>query len=150
MGVRAWTWGYDLVQPDRDIISHLYIPAKSPLRPVFWDSPDWAMQWPTQFYSLMRIQKQLKVYNRLQGSLKDGRNLDGKLEETDLERYQVGPRRPVEAFWKWAKVDIQNNWGTDCNNPDNPNQKGREFCYSANLCKLYPTGMPFYPWVAGT
>ena len=28
---------------------------------------------------------------------------------------QVGPRRNVEDFWKWAKIDIQNNWGPQCN-----------------------------------
>lgn len=41
MGVRAWTWGYDLYQPDRTVISHLYISSGSAARPVFWDAPDW-------------------------------------------------------------------------------------------------------------
>lgn len=152
MGVRAWTWGYDLYQNDRDIISHLYIPAKSPLRPVFWDSPNWSLQWPCQFGSLIRLQKQLRVYDKLQGSVKNGRNFTGLLNLQDWERYDVGKRRRVEDFWAWAHIDIQNNWGENCNNPENPAQKDRPFCYSANLCEKYYNhgGMPFVPWAPGT
>ena len=73
LGVRAWTHGYDLYQPDRDIISHLYIPSHSELRPVFWDSPNWNIQWPCQFGSIIRLQKQLKIYNRLQGTVRNNR-----------------------------------------------------------------------------
>ncbi|KAJ1445475.1 glycosyltransferase, partial [Pelagophyceae sp. CCMP2097] len=32
LAVRTWTHGYDFYHPDRDIVSHLYIPNKSPLR----------------------------------------------------------------------------------------------------------------------
>ena len=73
LGVRAWTHGYDLIQPDRDIITHLYIPSHSPLRPVFWDSPNWNIQWPCQFGSIIRLQKQLRIYDRLQGSNRNNR-----------------------------------------------------------------------------
>jgi hypothetical protein len=53
------------------------------------------------------------------------------------ERYGVGPYREVKEYWKWAKIDLQNNWGVDCDNPMNRNEKGRQFCYSADLCVLY-------------
>jgi hypothetical protein len=145
MGVRAWTWGYDLYQPDRDIISHFYIQAQSKFRPVFWNSPEWNIQWPTQFGSLVRIQKQLHIFDELLGSNRDpGSNLYSANESLLLlneigvgERYGVGPYRDVKEYWKWAKIDLQNNWGVNCDNPMNRNEKGRQFCYSANLCVLY-------------
>lgn len=154
MGVRAWTWGYDLYQPDRDIISHLYIASGSSLRPVFWDSPYWGIQWPCQFGSLIRLQKQLRIYDRLQGSVKGGLDLEGKLNMDEFDRYDVGKRRKAEDFWKWAHIDIQNNWGPACNSATTPGATGREYCYSEDLCSLYyhnkKGGMPFVPWEPGT
>ena len=110
MGVRAWTWGYDLYHPDRDIISHLYIPAGSPLRPVFWDSPYSNIQWPANFMSVIRIQKQLRIYIKLAGSSWS----PAKLQDVDLaefDKYDIGPRRNPSDFFEWAGVDLQNNWG---------------------------------------
>lgn len=150
MGVRAWTWGYDLYHPDADIISHLYIPSKSPLRPVFWDAPDWAIQWPTQFGSILRLQKQLHIYSQLQG--KAGQPKIKQLDLTDNDKYEAGPRRSPEQFFKWAKVSLRNNWGDNCNNEKDPSQKGKRFCYSENLCSAFQQGggMPYVPWAEGT
>ena len=36
LAVRAWTRGYDFYLPDRSVVTHLYIPSRSPLRPTFW------------------------------------------------------------------------------------------------------------------
>jgi hypothetical protein len=150
MGVRAWTWGYDLYHPDADIISHLYIPSRSKLRPVFWDAPDWSIQWPTQFGSILRLQKQLNIYSHLQG--KAGPPKIKELDLVDMELYQAGPRRSPEEFFKWAKVDLRNNWGENCNNPLNPDEKAKKFCYSDDLCGAFKQegGMPYVPWAAGT
>ncbi len=149
MGVRAWTWGYDLYHPDTDIISHLYIPSKSKLRPVFWDAPDWSIQWPAQFGSILRLQKQLHIYTKLQG--KSGEPRIKVLDMEDLEKYEAGPRRSPERFFEWAKVDLQNNWGENCPNPHNPAEKGRPFCYSDNLCDIFQQGgMSYVPWAEGT
>jgi hypothetical protein len=156
MGVRAWTWGYDLYQPDRDIISHFYIQSKSKFRPVFWDSPEWSIQWPTQFASLVRIQKQLRIFDQLLGTV-SGTSLMANPyhEESRLylnevgegERYGVGTERAVEEYWRWAEIDLKNNWGVDCENPLQVTVKGREFCYSRNLCEKYfkrgGGGMPY-------
>ena len=90
--MRAWTWGYDLYQPDRNVIGHLYIPSGSPLRPVFWTT-DWGKRWPCQpppartsaesrastppaaragerrfdirYRSLLRVQEQLGIHREL-------------------------------------------------------------------------------------
>eukprot|EP00602_Paraphysomonas_sp_CaronLab_P010873 CAMPEP_0185029734 /NCGR_PEP_ID=MMETSP1103-20130426/16211_1 /TAXON_ID=36769 /ORGANISM="Paraphysomonas bandaiensis, Strain Caron Lab Isolate" /LENGTH=623 /DNA_ID=CAMNT_0027564583 /DNA_START=155 /DNA_END=2026 /DNA_ORIENTATION=+ len=151
MGVRAWTWGYDLYHPDRDVISHLYIPSHSKLRPVFWDSPNWNIQWPTQFGSLMRLQKQLRIYSKLQGSVKSGPHIEDQLDLDEFEKHDVGPRRNVDRYWQWAGIDLQNNWGQSCTKPGNPSVTGREYCYSANLCSKYSSGgMPYVPWAPGT
>ena len=39
LAVRAWTKGYDFYLPDRSLVTHLYIPSRSPLRPTFWCVP---------------------------------------------------------------------------------------------------------------
>lgn len=156
MGVRAWTWGYDLYQPDRDIISHFYIVSKSKFRPVFWDSPNWNIQWPTQFGSIIRLQKQLHIFNKLvETNNHINYNIYNKDENLLLnevgvgEKYGVGPYRSVEEYWKWAGIDIKNNWGVNCDNPSNPQDKGRQFCLSENLCDKYYNnqkgGMPYIP-----
>lgn len=164
MGVRAWTWGYDLYQPDRTIIGHLYISSGSSLRPVFWDSPDWGIQWPCQYSSLLRLQKELHIFDVLQkpkepGSLGPGGiQREDKLDMTDFKKYEVGPRRDADEFWRWAKIDLQNNWGAECTesrlNPNDttPLKKGRQYCYSTELCSQYAIGdgMPYVPWKPGT
>ncbi|KAH8048988.1 glycosyltransferase [Aureococcus anophagefferens] len=53
LAVRAWTHGYDFYHPDRDVVSHLYIPSKSPLRPVFW-TDDWDLRSRIQFWTMLR------------------------------------------------------------------------------------------------
>ena len=149
MGVRAWTWGYDLYQPDRDIITHLYIAAHSSVRPVFWDSEYWGIQWPTQFGSLLRLQMQLRAFDKLQ---KTEGIYKGKLDLEEFDVYDAGPRRPAEKFWEWAKIDLQNNWGEHCTKEGHPEITGREYCYSQSLCNLYNRegGMDYVPWKAGT
>ena len=166
MGVRAWTWGYDIYQPDKTVVGHLYIGSGSNIRPVFWDSPDWGLQWPLQYNSLLRLQKELHIFDTLQKPLLNGppegpgglkHEKEHKIDMTEFKRYEVGTRRNVDDFWKWAKMDIQNNWGEHCNeaNYDNSIQAngksvktGRSFCYSGNLCSIYSQGegMPYIPW----
>ena len=65
----------------------------------------------------------------------------------------MGQRRNVQDYWKWAHIDLQNNWGENCNKAGNKDAKGRQYCLSEDLCKLYyhkPGGMPFIPWKKGT
>lgn len=91
-------------------------------------------QWPTQFASLVRVQKQLRIYRKLQGSVKGGmeiilflaclpclvlsnfemiaaRDMLQLADMGEFERYDTGPRRNPIDFFFWAGVDIQNNWG---------------------------------------
>lgn len=150
MGIRAWTWGYDMYLMDRNIISHLYIPNGSPLRPVFWTT-DWGKRWPCQFRSLLRIHRQLHVDPQLSPSV-DPATLD--LDEWD--KYTVGPRRDPLLFFKWARVTVVNEWGEKCKPPpDAPAtaKPGRQHCLSADLLDDYfrrPGGMPYVPWKPGT
>lgn len=39
------------------------------------------------------------------------------MDEFEFPRYDVGPRRTPAAFFKWAGVDIQNNWGPGAAKP---------------------------------
>lgn len=138
----------------RDIISHLYIPSGSSLRPVFWDSPYWGIQWPTQFFSIIRLQKQLRIFLKLQGSVNGGayinmylsiltykhwlslwiyilggQQLVNKADLGEFEKYDIGPRRDPAEFFKWAGVDLQNNWG--------PGYSSFEYHLSYQLLILY-------------
>lgn len=150
MGVRAWTWGYDLYQPDRNIIAHLYIPAGSPLRPVFWTT-DWGARWPCQYRSLLRIQEQLHIHDTLTPS-----ESLGLVDRGEWGRYAVGPRRKPRDFFRWAMVPVANEWGDKCKERQHgqklTNQTGRRYCASTDLSSLYGRvgGMPFVPWAEGT
>ena len=144
LGVRAWTWGYDLYQPDRNIIGHLYIPAGSPLRPVFWTT-DWGKRWPCQYRSLLRIQEQLGLH-----SILTPRESLGPVDRDDWAQYAAGPRRSPSSFFQWAKVPIVNEWGDRCQGPSG--RTGRQFCYTVDLGPDFNRkgGMPYVPWRAGT
>lgn len=144
LGVRAWTWGYDLYQPDRNIIGHLYIPSGSSLRPVFWTT-DWGKRWPCQYRSLLRIQEQLGVHAAL-----TPRESLGPVDRDDWASYAAGPRRTAAQFFEWAKVPVVNEWGDKCAGPSG--RSGRQFCFTADLAKDFkePGGMPYVPWLEGT
>jgi len=146
MGVRAWTWGYDLYQPDRNIIAHLYIPNGSPLRPVFWTT-DWGARWPCQYRSLLRIQEQLRVHTLL-----TPRESLGVVDLDEWSKYDTGPRRDPRDFFEWAGIRLANEWGDKCHDMDNPDAKGsRSSCFSRSLRPQFEVGgMPYVPWKAGT
>ncbi|KAJ8601173.1 hypothetical protein CTAYLR_009910 [Chrysophaeum taylorii] len=151
MGVRAWTWGYDLYQPDCNIISHLYIPSGSPLRPVFW-TEDWGRRWPCQFRSLVRIHKQLRIKEKLTPGVPDD-----MIDLDDWDLYDVGPRRDPATFFDWARIDVVNEWGDKCMPRNAPALRGqatgnKAHCWSDDLRGDYgkPGGMPYVPWRPGT
>ena len=54
----------DFYHPDRDIVSHLYIPNRSPLRPVFW-TQDWNVRARVQFWTMLRINYLLGLHDLL-------------------------------------------------------------------------------------
>ena len=148
MGVRAWTWGYDLYQPDRNVISHLYIPSGSPLRPVFWTT-DWGARWPCQYRSLLRVQEQLKVH-----AILTPRESLGKVDLDDWATYAPGPRRDPLDFFRWAKVPVVNEWGDKCAQRIAgvaTGKKGKAYCMTTDLKKDFarPGGMPYVPWKPG-
>ena len=52
------------------------------------------MQWPCQYSSVLRLQKQLHIFDKLQQAPVDGvdpggRAKEGKLDLTDFEKYEV-------------------------------------------------------------
>jgi hypothetical protein len=121
------------------------------------------VQWPLQYHSLLRLQKELHIFDELQKHVPGGPDPGGiqresKLDMTDFKKYEVGPRRDASEFWKWAKIDMQNNWGENCNEPNYnpqssvPMKKGRQYCFSGDLCGIYQQGegMPYVPWKEGT
>ena len=149
MGVRAWTWGYDLYQPDRNVIAHLYIPAGSPLRPVFWTT-DWGARWPCQYRSLLRLQEQLGLHKIL-----TPRESLGMVDLGDWGKYAVGPRRDPLDFFRWAKVPVVNEWGENCAQRVGgrvTGKRGKAYCSTMDLNAdfLKPGGMAYVPWKAGT
>lgn len=124
LAIRAWTHGYTFYQPDRDVVSHLYIPNHSPLRPVFWTT-DWTKRARIQFWTMLRINYILGLHDLLDywvnASLIDTR---------DLDKYGLGTRRRVQDYWTYAEVD--------------PRRHGPE--WSPQRCKLFEsTGLDAFP-----
>ena len=124
LAVRAWTHGYDFYHPDRDVVSHLYIPSKSPLRPVFW-TDDWDLRSRIQFWTMLRINYALGLHDLLDywvnASLIDLR---------DVRRYGLGTRRRAVDYWGYVGVT--------------PDRDGVE--WSPGRCKVFSTtGLPAFP-----
>ena len=124
LAVRAWTHGYDFYHPDRDIVSHLYIPNKSPLRPVFW-ATDWQRRSRIQFWTMLRMNYILGLHNLLDYWV-DPKHIDLR----DLHKYGLGTERRAVDYWPFVSVD--------------PHRDGPE--WSDNLCAVFETtGLQPFP-----
>ena len=124
LAVRAWTHGYDFYHPDRDVVSHLYIPSKSPLRPVFW-TDDWELRARIQFWTMLRINYALGLHDLLDYWV-DVELLD----LTEITKYGLGTRRRAVDYWSYVGVT--------------PDRDGAE--WSPGRCDVFSTtGLPAFP-----
>ena len=124
LAVRAWTHGYDFSHPDRDIVSHLYIPNRSPLRPVFW-TQDWNVRARVQFWTMLRINWLLGLHDLLDYWVNAT-----LLDTRDATIYGLGTRRRAVDYWYYVGVT--------------PDRDGVE--WSPGRCKVFSTtGLPAFP-----
>ena len=93
----AWGARSRPCHPDRDIVSHLYIPNKSPLRPVFW-TQDWGQRARVQFWTMLRINDVLGLHDLLDYWVNAT-----LLDTRDATIYGLGTRRRAVDYWSsWA------------------------------------------------
>jgi hypothetical protein len=124
LAVRAWTHGYDFYHPDRDVVSHLYIPSKSPLRPVFW-TDDWDLRSRIQFWTMLRVNYLLGLHDLLDYWV-DAALIDLR----DAKRYGCGSKRRAVDYWGYVGVT--------------PDRDGAE--WSPGRCDVFSTtGLPSLP-----
>ncbi|KAH8099068.1 glycosyltransferase [Aureococcus anophagefferens] len=124
LAVRAWTHGYDFYHPDRDVVSHLYIPSKSPLRPVFW-TDDWDLRSRIQFWTMLRVNYLLGLHDLLDYWV-DAALIDLR----DAKRYGCGSKRRAVDYWGYVGVT--------------PDRDGAE--WSPGRCDVFSTtGLPSFP-----
>eukprot|EP01060_Flectonema_neradi_P032041 TRINITY_DN501_c1_g2_i1.p1 TRINITY_DN501_c1_g2~~TRINITY_DN501_c1_g2_i1.p1 ORF type:complete len:609 (+),score=73.19 TRINITY_DN501_c1_g2_i1:98-1924(+) len=107
---RLWTWGYDMYSPSENILFHHYYRDS---QPRVWSEPKWVKGTASaqQDASYRRLQYILKATKR--GS-KERMVPEDTTEEAvirELPKYGLGPVRSLEAFWKFARVDVPNRGG---------------------------------------
>ena len=133
LAIRAWTKGYNFYQPDLDIVSHLYIPSRSPLRPTFWQQK-WGKRAPIQFRSMLRINYMMGLHD-----LYD-KDKTQPIDLEELDKYGLGTARTAQQYWDWAGVTPEL---TDADG--NPTEE-----WSTSRCKVYQAGgMPLVPVAGG-
>ena len=54
---------------------------------MFWDSVHWDIQWPAQFVALMRLQKQLRLFDKLAAKGSNGKKFEDKIDYADFDKY---------------------------------------------------------------
>ena len=114
----------DFYHPDRDIVSHLYIPNRSPLRPVFW-TQDWSQRARVQFWTMLRINYLLGLHDLLDYWVNAT-----LLDTRDATVYGLGTRRRAVDYWSYVGVT--------------PDRDGVE--WSPGRCKVFSTtGLPAFP-----
>ena len=102
----------------------LYIPSKSPLRPVFW-TDDWDLRSRIQFWTMLRVNYLLGLHDLLDYWV-DAALIDLR----DAKRYGCGSKRRAVDYWGYVGVT--------------PDRDGAE--WSPGRCDVFSTtGLPSFP-----
>jgi [Skp1-protein]-hydroxyproline N-acetylglucosaminyltransferase len=109
LSVRAWTSGWDIYAPRKNLIVHQYRPGRLGL-PKFWEG-------------INRLYPGVGGNNEIQGKVIDRvRNLvkypeateeevakqDKSFVLTELDQYGLGTERTLEEYMKWTGINVQN------------------------------------------
>mmetsp|Transcript_8402 Transcript_8402/g.18456 ORF Transcript_8402/g.18456 Transcript_8402/m.18456 type:complete len:538 (+) Transcript_8402:140-1753(+) len=97
IGIRGFTWGYDFYAPQASVVFHEYASMSKRRKKVhmFWENTGHA-GWG---------QKSLKRGTAVIGLAPD---LDpATWDHSELDRYGLGPARPVSLFYKLFLIDVQ-------------------------------------------
>lgn len=90
------TYGYDFYAPTEDIVFHYYGFEGAPKRPTFWEI-DYATTEREGKRSTARIRHLLGMPP----------NPQQQANLTEIERYGMGNKRPLDMFWKIIGVDMK-------------------------------------------
>ena len=93
--MRAWTRGYDFYLPDRSVVTHLYIPSRSPLRPTFWQY-EWGKRAKIQYKTMLRVNWLLGLHDSVDPTV----SVD-LINRAEVAKYGLGSARTAQQYWDW-------------------------------------------------
>ena len=131
LAVRAWTRGYDFYLPDRSVVTHLYIPSRSPLRPTFWQY-EWGKRAKVQYRTMLRVNWLLGLHGMV-----DPNAPLSAFDTSEADKYGLGTARASQQYWEWAGIV-----------PGRSTEAKKLPEWSKNLCGVYSNGkggMPLAP-----
>jgi len=92
LGARAFTWGYDFYAPSISFAFHPYRRKRAP--PLFWNNRGSRREPGSEARARSRIKHIL------------GMRSAGNYGDKDIDKYGLGPRRPLERYLKTFGVDL--------------------------------------------
>eukprot|EP00578_Thalassiosira_sp_NH16_P001322 CAMPEP_0181132754 /NCGR_PEP_ID=MMETSP1071-20121207/31166_1 /TAXON_ID=35127 /ORGANISM="Thalassiosira sp., Strain NH16" /LENGTH=454 /DNA_ID=CAMNT_0023219113 /DNA_START=213 /DNA_END=1577 /DNA_ORIENTATION=+ len=123
LSLRAWTHGWDIYAPRKNLIAHQYRPGRMGL-PKFWENtgrvfgrPGPGFNTELQTITIQRI-KHMVGYKESTTDWLEGKGYQVVL--TDFEHYGPGDIRTMSAFLEHTKIDLQTercghiDWCNDC------------------------------------
>ena len=129
--MRAWTRGYDFYLPDRSVVTHLYIPSRSPLRPTFWQY-EWGKRAKIQYKTMLRVNWLLGLHDSVDPTV----SVD-LINRAEVAKYGLGSARTAQQYWDWAGI-VPGRSTKEAPLPE----------WSKSLCSTYTNGkggMPLIP-----
>mmetsp|Transcript_18790 Transcript_18790/g.27003 ORF Transcript_18790/g.27003 Transcript_18790/m.27003 type:complete len:626 (+) Transcript_18790:78-1955(+) len=108
LSVRAWTSGWNIYAPRKNLIAHQYRPGRMGL-PKFWESFDRMYHRPGMNNMIQKVVvqrvKNLVKYPESTTPILKGKDQDFVLE--DLEYYSTGSSRTLEEYMKLTGIDVK-------------------------------------------
>mmetsp|Transcript_15226 Transcript_15226/g.25046 ORF Transcript_15226/g.25046 Transcript_15226/m.25046 type:complete len:700 (+) Transcript_15226:131-2230(+) len=111
LSLRAWTHGWDIYAPRKNLIAHQYRPGRMGL-PKFWENtgrvfgrPGPGFNTQLQSISLKRVKYMVGYKDTTKESLED---LGHSVVLTDFQHYGPGETRTMEEFLEHVNIDIEN------------------------------------------
>ena len=123
LSLRAWTNGWDIYAPPKNLIAHQYRPGRMGL-PKFWENtgrvfgrPGPGFNTALQTITLQRI-KHMVGYE--EATMENLENHGYEIMLTDYEYYGPGEVRTMDAFLEHTRIDVKNmrcghiDWCNQC------------------------------------
>lgn len=126
LSLRAWTHGWDIYAPRKNLIAHQYRPGRMGL-PKFWENtgrvfgrPGPGFNTKLQTITIQRIKYMVGYTESTQEELQKH---DWNVVLTDFEHYGPGDVRSMKEFLEHTSIDVKNyrcghiGWCNDCSLP---------------------------------
>lgn len=111
LSLRAWTHGWDIYAPRKNLIAHQYRPGRMGL-PKFWENTGRVFGRPGPGFNTQLQTISLKRVKHMVGypdaTTEDLEKLGATVVLTDFQHYGPGETRTMDEFLKHVNIDVEN------------------------------------------